>query len=155
MFDEPGVTVTGGVVFAEPVAVPLSEIVWVAFVPFRLLFVSTRVPVMLPKEVGAKLIGRVHEAPAASVPADDEVLPVIGQAVPPELLKAKFVEMLGLLPLDGIENVSAVFPLFDSVNVCGLSLLVVPTTADAKLRFGASAKSNFTTWLVGPPMEAK
>ena len=137
------------------VAVPPSEIVCVTLDPFILLSVTTNDPLIVPAAVGAKLIGRVHEAPAASVPADDEVLPVIGQAVPPELLKAKFVEMLGLLPLDGIENVSAVFPLFDSVNVCGLSLLVVPTTADAKLRFGASAKSNFTTWLVGPPMEAK
>jgi hypothetical protein len=129
-----------------PVPVPLSEIVWITLGTFRLLSVSARDPLMLADDVGTKLIGRVQDAPAASVPADEAVLPINGQAVPSELFKVKLVEMLGLFPLDGIGNVSGALPLFDNVKVCGLSLLVVPTTADAKLRLGASAKSNFTTW---------
>jgi hypothetical protein len=155
MLVEDGVTVTVGVMFAvPPVAVPLSKIVWVALGTLRLLSVSTRDPLRLPAVVGAKLIDRVQNAPAASEPADEAELPVNGQAVPPELFKVKFVEILGLFPLDGIGNVSAVFPLFHSVTVCGLSLLVEPTVVDAKPRLGVSAKSSFTTpfpfWLPAP-----
>ena len=149
MLDEDGVTVTVGVVLAEPVAVPLSEIVWVTLVPFRLLSVSIRDPMRLPAAVGAKLIDRVQDAPAASVPADEAVLPINGQAVPPELFKVKFVEILGLFPLDGMENANGVVPLFESVTVWGLSLLVEPTVVALKVRFGASAKSIFAmmSWL--------
>jgi hypothetical protein len=87
----------------------------------------------VPAAVGAKLIGRVQDAPVASVPADEDVLPINGQAVPPVLFKVKFVAILGLFPLDGIGSVSAVFPLFHSVTVCGLSLLVELTFVVAKL----------------------
>ena len=83
----------------------------------------------------------MQDAPAASVPADEAVLPINGQAVPPVLFNVKFVDMLGLLPLDGIENVKVEFPLFQSVTVCGLSLLVEPTAVVAKARLGGSAKS--------------
>src|SRR5665213_1162584 len=99
---------------------------------------------MFPTEVGPKLIGRVHDAPASNVPTDGAVLTMSGQAVPPELFNVKFGEMLGLFPLDGILNVSVMFPLFDSVAVFGLSLLVEPTGVDAKFRVGASTKSSFT-----------
>ena len=74
----------------------------------------------------------MQDAPAASVPADEAVLPINGQAVPPVLFKVKFDAILGLFPLDGIGSVSAVFPLFHSVTVCGLSLLVEPTFVDGE-----------------------
>jgi hypothetical protein len=146
MLVDDGVTVTMGVdLMVPPVLVPLSEIVWVAFVPFKLLFVSTSDPVMLPEDVGAKLIDSVQDAPAAKVPADPAVLPINGQADPPELFKVKFVEMLGLFPLDGIENVSAALPLFARVTVCGLSLLVEPTAVVAKLKLLMPAATLRTT----------
>jgi hypothetical protein len=85
-----------------------------------LLSVNTSEPLMLPTEVGPKLIGKVHDVPASSVPTDGAVLTMSGQAVPPELFNVKFGEMLGLFPLDGILNVSAMFPLFANVTVFGL-----------------------------------
>src|SRR6266566_3768774 len=53
--------------------------------------------------------------------------------------------MLGFKPVAGTGNVSAAFPIFVSVTVCGLSLLVEPTAVGAKLRLGGSAKSNSST----------
>jgi len=135
MLGKDGVTVIVGVVLTvPPVLVPLNEIVWVALGTFRLLSVSTSDPLMLPVDVGAKLIGRVHDVPAARDPVNEAVLPINGHAVPPALFKVKFVETLGLLPLDGIGKVSAAFPLFHSVTVCGLSPLVDPTVVVAKLK---------------------
>jgi hypothetical protein len=135
MLDADGVTVTAGVVLTvPPVAVPVSEIAWVALGTFRLLSVSARDPLRLPAAVGAKLIDRVQDAPTASVPADEAVLPTNGQAVPPELFKVKLDEILGLFPLDGMENANGVVPLFQMVTVCGLSLLVEPTAVVAKLK---------------------
>jgi len=116
------------------VAVPLSEIVCLTLVPFILLSVTASDPLIVPAAVGAKLIGRVQDAPVASVPTDEDVLPINGQAVPPVLFNVKFDAILGLFPLVGIGSVSAVFPLFHSVTVCGLSLLVEPTAVDAKLK---------------------
>jgi hypothetical protein len=72
-------------------AVPVSEMVCVALVAFRLLSVRTSEPLTVPLvvPVGAKLMGRVQLAPDASV-ADDE-LPVVsnGQAEPPLLFNVK------------------------------------------------------------------
>jgi len=98
-----------------------------------LLSVTTNDPLILPAAVGAKLIGRVQDAPTARVPVDEAVLPIKGQTVPPVLFSVKFDAILGLLPFDGIGSVSAVFPLFHRATVCGLSLLVEPTAVDAKL----------------------
>jgi hypothetical protein len=99
-----------------------------------LLSVTTNDPLIVPAAVGAKLIGRVQDAPAASVPTDEDVLPINGQAVPPVLFNVKFDAILGLFPLVGIGSVSAVFPLFHRVTVWGLSLLVEPIAVDAKLK---------------------
>jgi len=99
-----------------------------------LLSVTTNDPLIVPAAVGAKLIGRVQDAPVASVPADEAVLPINGQAVPPVLFKVKFDAILGLFPLVGIGSVRVVFPLFHRVTVCGLSLLVEPTFVVAKLK---------------------
>jgi hypothetical protein len=96
--------------------------------------VTTNDPLIVPAAVGAKLIGSVQDAPVASVPVDEAVLPINGQAVPPVLFKVKFAAILGLFPLVGIGSDSAVFPLFHNVTVWGLSLLVEPTAVDAKLR---------------------
>jgi hypothetical protein len=143
MLKEAGVTVTVGVL-TELVAVPLSKIVWVELGTLRLLSVSVREPLIVPDAVGAKLIDSVQDTPAARVPADGAELPVTGHGVAPELLKEKFVEILGLFPLGGMENLSAVPPLFNRVTNCGLSLLVDPTAVEEKLRLGASARSSFT-----------
>jgi hypothetical protein len=115
------------------VAVPPSKIVCVTLDPFMLLSVTTSDPLIVPAAVGAKLIGSVQDAPTASVPADEAVLPINGQAVPPVLFRVKFAAILGLFPLVGIGSVSAIFPLFHSDTVCGLSLLVELTAVDAKL----------------------
>jgi hypothetical protein len=39
--------------------------------------------------------------------------------------------MLGLFPLEGTEKLNAVLPLFSTVTVCGLSLLVEPVECPA------------------------
>jgi len=129
------------------IAVPLSEIVCVTLAPFMLLSVTTSDPLIVPAAVGAKLIGRVQDAPTPSIPADEAVLPINGQAVPPVLFQEKFAAILGLFPLDGIGSVSAVFPLFHRVTVCGLSLLVDPTFVDAKLKPLALALTLRMRWL--------
>ena len=76
---------TACVAVGTGVAVPVSEIVCVALVAFRLLSVSTSEPLTVPLvvPVGAKPMGRVQLAPDASVPPDE--LPVVsnGQAEPP------------------------------------------------------------------------
>jgi hypothetical protein len=56
--------------------------------------------------------------------------------------------MLGLFPLEGTEKLNAVLPLFSTVTVCGLSLLVEPGAVGAKLRLGESAKSSFAIRLL-------
>jgi uncharacterized RDD family membrane protein YckC len=105
---------------------------------------------LLPPDVGTKLIGKAHEVSAARVPTDEDVLLVNGHAVPPVLFKVKFAEMLGSFPLDGIGNVSAAFPMFHAVTVCGLSLLVEPTAVDAKfIRYHDSETSTFHTLPLG------
>ncbi len=94
---------------------------------------------------GVKLIRLVQEAPAASVAALEldescgqvELLAIVNPAA-----------RLGFRPVAGTGNVSAALPIFVSVTVCGLSLLVEPTAVAAKLRLGASAKSSFATALL-------
>jgi hypothetical protein len=56
--------------------------------------------------------------------------------------------MLGLLPLFGDEKISAEFPEFSTVTVCGLSLLVEPGDVEAKFKLGGSARSSFSTLLL-------
>src|SRR6266567_449401 len=100
---------------------------------------------MEPTVVGVKLIRLVHEDPEANVPGLEldmscgqvELLSIVNPAA-----------MLGFKPVPGTGNVSVALPIFVSVTVCGLSLLVEPTAVDAKVRLGASAKSNFTTALL-------
>jgi hypothetical protein len=117
-------------------------------VPLRLLSVRTSEPLRLPAAVGVKLIGSVQDASIANVPAELDVLPINGQAVDPLLFNVKLVEMLGSFPLDGTGKVSAAFPRFHRVTVCGLSLLVVPAGVEAKLRVGGSDTSTFNTRLL-------
>jgi hypothetical protein len=99
----------------------------------------------VPAAVGVKLMGSWQDAPAASVPVVEEALLRSGQAEAPLLLKEKFAAMLGLLPVDGIGKVNVALPMFSTVTVWGLSVLVEPTTVLAKLRLGGSAKSSFST----------
>jgi len=130
------------------VPVPPSVIVCVEAATFRLLSVSTSEPVRLPVVAGVKLMGRMQVVFAASDPADEEVV-TRGQAVLPVLVRLKLVpERFGSLPVPGMGSVSAAVPMFSSVTVCGLSLLVLPTTVDAKLRVGAVARFSFTTSLL-------
>ena len=103
-----------------------------------MLSVMARAPWKVPIEAGTKLMGNWQDAPAASVPGTEEPLVTRWQSDTPVLLSVKFAEMLGLLPLDGTGKVSAAFPVFSTVTVCGLSLLVEPTTVLANIRLGAS-----------------
>ncbi len=56
--------------------------------------------------------------------------------------------MLGLFPLPGIGKFSTALPMFSTVTVCGLSLLVEPGAVNAKFRLGGSAKSSFNARLL-------
>jgi hypothetical protein len=107
--------------------------------------VSASEPVRAPTVAGAKLIGNWQEAPAASVPAVEELALTSGQAKEPLLFSVKFPAILGLLPLDGIGKVNAALPTFSTVTVCGSP--VEPTAMAAKLKLGESMKSSFTTLL--------
>src|ERR1035441_10014869 len=122
---------------------PLSEIDCVAFDTFKLLSVTSNEPLRAPALTGPKLIGNRQEAPAASDPAAEELALTSGQAFDPLLLRAKFTEMLGLLPVERIGMLSVELPMFASVTICGLSLLMEPADVVAKAREGASIRSNF------------
>lgn len=91
--------------------VPLSVMVCVA-AALRLLSVSASEPLRAPAEVGVKLIGNWHDAPAARVPGVEEPAPTSGQAEVPLLSKVKFVAILGLLPVDRIGKVNGALPAF-------------------------------------------
>jgi hypothetical protein len=110
-----------------------------------LLSVSTNAPLKAPAAVGAKLMGNWQDAPAASVAGAEELTLRTGQAEDPLLFRVKFAAMLGLLPVDGIGKVNVAFPMFSTVTVCGLSVLVEPTAVLAKVRLGGSARSSFAT----------
>ena len=99
----------------------------------------------VPAVVGSKLIGNWQEAPAANVPAVGEFVPTSGQAVAPLLSRVKFAAMLGLFPVEREGKFSVVLPTFETVTVCGLSLLVLPTWVEAKVRDGGLAKLNSYT----------
>jgi hypothetical protein len=88
---------------------------------------------------------KVHVASAASVPAALLPEPTIGQALEPVPFSVKFVAMEGLLPEVGIGKLSVAFPLFHTVTVLGLSLLVEPAAVVAKLRLGGSETSIFSS----------
>jgi hypothetical protein len=106
--------------------------------------VSDNVPLKVSVVVGVKLTGNRHDRPGKSVPAVEEPALTRGHADAPLLLRVKLVEMLGLLPAAGTEILSAALPMFPTVTVCGLSLLVEPTTVLAKPKLGGSAKSYFS-----------
>jgi hypothetical protein len=130
------------VVCGTCVAVPLRGTIRADGFTFRLFAVSTNDPLMLPACCGVKLMGRVQEAPAASVPGV-EPLATTGQVAEPP--KVKFIEMLGFIPEAGTRKLSGALPMFCSVNTCGLSLLLEPTGVLAKLRLGGVTRfSSFT-----------
>ena len=88
---------------------------------------------MLPGIVGVKLSTSVQEDPTANV-AVLETGESCGQV---ELLsRVKFAEILGFWPVVGISKVNAALPWLVIVTVCGLSVLVAPTTVVAKLSVG-------------------
>lgn len=95
--------------------------------------VTTRVPETGPGVAGEKLTEYMQVAPDERAPGLDIEL-TIGQVV--RLPRLKLDEMLGLLPELGVGKMSAPVPLFSSVIVWGLSLLVKPTAVDANLRVG-------------------
>src|SRR5580698_8283299 len=131
--------------------VPWSEIVCVVLgEAFRLVSVNTRESLIVPPTVGAKLIGRVQVAPAASVPGVLLVLPVSGHVPLLVLSRVKSAEMLGLFPPVGIGKFSAAFPLLATVTVRTPSVESVEPTlvAVGKLRDGGSLRSiSFTALL--------
>ena len=87
------------------------------------------------------------KARAASVPAV-ELAVTSGHADSALLLRRKSAEMLGLFPLLGAGNVSGALPMFCTVTICGLSLLVEPAGVAAKLSEGGVARliSVTTVW---------
>ena len=148
----PAVAVVGTLVsvkWSSPCTpVPLRLIVCVVLgLAFRLVFVSTREPLIEPAVVGAQLICSVQLVPAANIPAVLLMLPVKGQVPILALSSVKFVEMAGLLPLAGIGKLSAELPLLAIVTVRAPSMVSVEPAivAVAKLSDGASAKSSFMT----------
>ena len=125
--------------------VPFRVMVWTVPPTFSALSVSLTVPLMLPLVAGVKLMGSTHVASAASVAVLSEVEVNNGHAVLPVLFKLKLVETLGFVPVAGIGKFNGPLPMFENVTVCGLSLLVEPTTVGWKTRLGASDTSSFTT----------
>ena len=53
----------------------------------------------------------------------------------------KLADTLGLVPVAGSEMIKGELPSLLTVTVCGLSLLVEPTTVLAKVSVGVSVKS--------------
>jgi hypothetical protein len=90
-------------------------------------------------------MGNWQDAPAASIPGDEEPLLTNGQSEEPLLLRVKLAATLGLLPVDGVGKISSALPVFSTVIVRGLSALVAPTTVLANVRLGGSKKSSFNT----------
>ena len=93
-------------------------------------------------------MGKRQEAPAASVPAVDELVVKRGQADVTALSKTKLSEMLGLFPVVGTGKLRVALPSFSTVTVRGLSVLVAPTAVPENARLGISAKSSFFTALL-------
>jgi len=89
--------------------------------------------------------GNRQDAPAASVPTVEDPLSTNGHADVALLFQVKFVVMLGLFPVAGTGKISAALPVFSTVTVSGLSLLVDPISVAAKARLGGSVKSSFST----------
>ena len=132
------------------VDVPLSKMLCVVLDAFRLLSVRTRdsVGIGLPTTVGWKLMGRVHEVPAASVPGEEAELGVNEHSGDAPLERGKFGGAYGLLPFAGTRKDNAALPSLVRVTVCGLSVLVAPTDVEAKARVGGSVRSSFATELL-------
>src|ERR1700728_3717416 len=95
-------------------------------------------PFRLPATAGSKLIDNSTEVPAVSNPGTANPLPITGHAEGPLLAKEKLVAMLGLFPVAGIGNVKSALPIFATVTLCGLSLLLEPTVVEANPRLGGS-----------------
>jgi hypothetical protein len=124
-----------------PVPTPLNSMLCDA-ATFRALSVNTSEPPKTPESVGAKLMGSVQDWPASSVPAEGPAV-MYGHDDAPPVFNEKFAATLGLLPPLGTGKLRTAFPIFSTVTVFGLSLLVEPGTVGAKLKLGGSAKSSF------------
>ena len=132
---EPGLTMIAPLLVRAKLpgsnAVPLKAMLCAAYDgdgAFKLLSVSTSEPVRLPGVVGEKFRAYVQVAPGASVSG----------------LSCGHVEPVangndGDVIVAGVGNVRAALPTFSTVTVCGLSVLVEPTSVVAKLRLGGSA----------------
>ena len=90
-------------------------------------------------------MGSVQPACAARVPGLPAEDATTGQVAAP---RVKLAEIDGSLPVEGMGKVSTALPAFTTEMVLGLSLLVEPTTTEAKLRCEASARSSFNTRLL-------
>lgn len=110
------------------IPVPDKLIVCVLGLIFRLVSVKMSEPLIAPTIVGVKLMGSVQLVWAGNDPDALLLLPTSGQELLPLLLSVKLVEeILGSFPEEGIGKLRAVLPMFSTVTVCGLSLLVLPT----------------------------
>ena len=127
-----GVPITGVVsedgeitIETDAVAVPLTAMVCVTELLFRLLSVSTNDSASEPVVRGWNSIRSAQFAAAAS-----EKLLVQSVELP-----VTWGKSVGAV-IPGATADSAVFPKFPKVTVCGLSLLVVPSAVLAKLKLG-------------------
>jgi hypothetical protein len=127
------------------VPVPFRLMVWTDPPTFNALSVSLTVPLILPVVAGVKLIGSVHVVAAGRVAMLSEVEVNSGHAIPPVLFMLKLAEILGFVPVAGIGNVNAAFPIFENRTVFGLSLLVEPTLVEAKVKLGPVPSAIFST----------
>ena len=109
--------------------------------------VSISEPLMLPRSVGMKLMGRVQLLPAFRLPSPPPAS-TSGQSVVPPLCRLKLLAMLGLVPTPGAGTASATLPMFASTTVWGLSKLVeggVVTAVASNDSDGTSLRSSIFT----------
>lgn len=115
-----GVTGCGKLMVCVPYPVPLSEIVWVVPVTFRLLSFAVVVPDAAPTAEG------VNTMPSEQVPTDASVVVEVQLVVPLSRLNGAVVASPA--------SVRGVVPSFSSVNTSGalaLPRFVLKTAADA------------------------
>src|SRR5690242_224625 len=94
--------------------------------------------------MGAKLMDNWQDAPAARVPAVEELAATTGHEEAPVLSSEKFGSILGLVPRVGrlvsqvgTGKLSGALPMFSTVLVC--AVLVAPTLVVGKLKPWGSA----------------
>lgn len=110
-----------------------------------MLSVTFSVPLVQPNagDFGSKLMGSRHEPPAASEAGPEAPEGTSGQSAAVLLSSVKLGEISGLSPEAGTGKLSDAFPVFATVTVCGLSLLIAPLAVASNVRLGGWAVVSF------------